>query len=127
LKFGLPARFQTTTEHPLSSRLELSHQLGTGITANLGSDFTSESFDLRVRRAPPRRPGQPDLGATDTPVESSSSGTLVLPGVYTEWELVPRGGTRIVSGFRADYDSAIKHWDFAPRLNVRQDPTRGGS
>ena len=125
LKVGLPVRFQSTTEHPLSNRLELSQKLGTGITANFGADFTMESYDLRVRRAPPRRPGQPDLGTTDTPVESSSSGTLVLPGVYTEWEIVPRSGTRIVPGLRGDYDSVIKRWDFAPRLNVRQDLTRG--
>jgi hypothetical protein len=32
-------------------------------------------------------------------------------------------GTRIVPGVRADYDSATKAWDVAPRINVRQDLT----
>ncbi|MEO6420009.1 MAG: hypothetical protein ABIP39_11405, partial [Polyangiaceae bacterium] len=45
-------------------------------------------------------------------------------GAYTEWELTPWRGTRIVPGLRADYDSATKGWDVAPRINARQDLTR---
>ena len=41
--------------------------------------------------------------------------------MYTEWELVPRPGTRIVPGVRADYSSPSKTWDISPRLVVRQD------
>jgi hypothetical protein len=47
-----------------------------------------------------------------------------LPGAYTEWEIVPVRGTRIVPGLRADYDNATKGWDVAPRINARQDLTR---
>ena len=44
--------------------------------------------------------------------------------MYTEWELVPRPGTRIVPGLRLDYSSPSKTWDLSPRLVVRQEIAR---
>lgn len=49
------------------------------------------------------------------------TGSRTLPAFYTEWELTPWAGTRIVPGVRADYTSATKSWDVAPRINARQD------
>jgi hypothetical protein len=50
---------------------------------------------------------------------------LSLPAFYSEWELTPWLGARIVPGFRADYDNATGRWDLVPRINIRQDLTHG--
>jgi TonB family protein len=122
---GSGDRFVHTTLSPLSSRLELSMKLSDAIVANFGADLVFERYDLHQRRAPQRRPGQPDLGPTDTAITFASSGLLSLPAFYSEWELTPWRGARIVPGFRADYDSATGRWDLGPRINLRQDLTHG--
>ncbi len=121
---GAGARFQKTNTNPLSGRLEFSQKIARGITMNAGFDVLYEPYNLHLRRAPPRRPGQPDLGATDTPVDASNSSSLFMPGAYTEWEITPIPGIRIVPGFRADYDDATKGWDLAPRISAREDLRR---
>ena len=122
---GTGARFIHTVLSPFSSRVELSEKFSEAVVANFGADLVFENYDLHQRRAPQRRPGQPDLGPTDTPITFASSGLLSLPAFYTEWEITPWRGARIVPGFRSDYDSATRSWDFAPRINLRQDLTTG--
>lgn len=122
---GSGARFREVVSHPLSGRLELSQQICHGVTANVGLDLLYESYDLHLRLAPQRRPGQPDLAAIDTPVEVSHAGSRLLPGAYTEWEITPAPGLRIVPGVRLDHDDATKRWDLAPRLSARLDLTHG--
>jgi hypothetical protein len=122
---GSGDRFIHTILSPFSARIELSQKFSETVAANFGADLLFENFDLHQRRSPERRPGQPDLGPTDTAVSFSSSGLLSLPGFYTEWEFTPWQGTRIVPGFRSDYDSATRRWDLAPRITLRQDLTSG--
>jgi len=118
-------RFAHTVLNPLGGRLELSQKLGNSVVANFGADLLFENYDLHQRRSPQRRPGQPDLGPTDTAVTFNSSGLLSLPAFYTEWEISPWAGARIVPGFRSDYDSVTGSWDLAPRINFRQELTTG--
>jgi hypothetical protein len=110
-----------TTLHPLSGRAELSEKLWRRVTANLGFDFLYEPYDLNLQLPPMTQPGIPPGGPGQIPVQSRGSGTLFLPAAYAELELVPWLGTRLVPGVRADYDSATKALDVAPRLTVRQD------
>jgi TonB family protein len=118
---GAGTSFRNTTTVPVSSRIELSEKVHRGIAANVGIDFSFVPYQLNIRGAPPRAPGVASNGPGDLPLTTSSSGSSVLPAAYTEWELVPRPGTRIVPGVRVDYASPSKTWDFSPRLVARQD------
>jgi hypothetical protein len=110
---------------PMTLRAELSNKLSRIVTMNNGLDLMYEPYSVARRGPAPRRPGVPSGGPGEIPLESSESGSLALPGAYTEWEITPWKGTRVVPGLRADYDSATKGWDVAPRINARQDLTTG--
>jgi hypothetical protein len=118
--FSLGPNLVDVTVHPLSGRAEISQKLMRGVVANVGADIEYEPYDLTFRLPPPMRPGVPSGGPGQLPVESALSTQLFLPAAYAEFEIVPFRGTRIVPGVRADYDSATKRWDIAPRINVRQ-------
>jgi hypothetical protein len=96
-----------------------------GVRANVGFDLSYQPYDFTLQLPPLTRPGVPSGGPGQPPIRAQGSKTLFQPGAYAELELVPRSGTRIVPGLRADYDSAIDHWDLAPRLNLRQDLSEG--
>jgi TonB family protein len=110
-----------TTMRPLSARAELSQKLARGITANLGLDLVYEPYDLDLQLPPATQPGIPPGGPGQVSIQSRASGSLFLPAAYAELELVPWKGARIVPGVRADYDSATRAWDIAPRVTLRQD------
>ncbi len=76
-----------------------------------------------MRFPPLPTPGQPPAGPglAQNPLASNSSGFNNRPGAYTELELTPFKGTRIVPGFRADYANDTDKWDLAPRVSARQD------
>jgi hypothetical protein len=113
-----------THEIPITGRAELTQKVVRGVVANVGLDLGYDPYHLDVRRPPPRRPGIPSGGPLDVPLESVDSGARFLPGAYTEWEITPVAGTRIVPGVRLDYASSTKRWDVSPRINLRQDLTR---
>lgn len=106
--------------HPLSGRAEISERLSAAVVANAGLDLVYEPVDVTLHLPPLTRPGIPSGGPGQLRIDSRSSSTLFQPAVYTDLELVPWRGARIVPGLRADYDSATKQWDFAPRINARQ-------
>jgi TonB family protein len=111
---------------PTSLRAEVSNKLTPGVVVNSGLDVIETPYNILLHLPPRRRPGVPPNGpGQGAELESSQSGSLLLPGAYSEWELTPWRGTRLVPGLRADYDSATKGWDVAPRFNGRQDLTRG--
>jgi TonB family protein len=120
LGFGNNAVHNAQT--PLSLRGELSQKLATGVVANSGVDIIHRPYTVELTLPPRNRPGVPSNGpGQNARLTTSQSGSQFLPGAYTEWELTPWRGTRLVPGVRADYDSATKDWDLAPRVNVRQD------
>jgi hypothetical protein len=105
---------------PASLRAEVTSKVEPGIRANTGVDAIYTPYDLQVRL--PISFGGP--GTQNTPgarlSTSESSGSRLVAGIYTEWELTPWKGTRIVPGFRFDYTSATQRSDLTPRINIRQ-------
>src|SRR5262245_52835526 len=70
-----------------------------------------------------RRPAFPSGGPLDVLQERHAIGSRVLPAFYTEWEVTPWAGTRLVPGVRADHSNGASGWDIAPRVTFRQDLT----
>jgi TonB family protein len=122
---GVGSNFLTVSRTLYSSRGELRQKFGRGVHANLGFDLIYYPYDLLARFPPFRREGVPEGGPLDVAQESNQVSSRFHPAVYTEWELIPWLGARVVPGFRADYSSGSETWDLAPRINVRQDLTRG--
>ncbi|APR78596.1 TonB family protein / TonB-dependent receptor [Minicystis rosea] len=122
---GFGSNFFNTSSIPISGRAELTQKVVRGVTVNVGLDVNYSPYTLHVRLPAPRRPGVPSGGPLDMPIDSSDSGARFQPGAYMEWELVPWSGARIVPGVRLDYSSATQTWDVSPRINMRQDLTRG--
>jgi TonB family protein len=120
-ELGAGTLYQNTTRIPVDARAELSQGVVRGVRANVGIDVSVVPYHLNFHEPPPRAPGVASVGPGDMPATTTSSGTIVEPGAYTEWEITPRLGTRIVPGLRVDYAGASKTWDVSPRLTVRQD------
>ncbi len=125
IDFGIGALFFNISQTPYTGRVELSQKIVKGVQANIGADVIVAPYELHLRFPPPRRPGVPSGGPLDVPQESLQSGSRTMPAFYTEWEIVPVRGTRLVPGLRADYSSATENWDVSPRINVKQDLSRG--
>jgi TonB family protein len=112
---------------PMTSRVELSQKLAQGVTMNVGMDMLYTPYTLHVRVPPLPRPGEPPggPGLSRPPLESSATDALYRPALYTEFELSPWRGGRIVPGVRLDYSKDTKGWDVGPRVVARQDLTTG--
>jgi TonB family protein len=112
---------------PVSGRAEVSQRIIQGVTAHAGVDVRVQSYDVAVRFPPIPQPGHPPAGPglAQQALETRVSGTGSLPAMYTEWELAPFRGLRIVPGFRVDYSDDTRTWDYAPRISARQDLTSG--
>jgi hypothetical protein len=119
------ANTTVATLDPLSGRAELSHKFWPFLSANLGLDMLYEPYSLNLQLPPANQPGIPSGGPGQLSVSSFSSGSLFEPAAYTEFEVVPWTGARIVPGVRGDYDSATKALDVSPRITVRQDLVTG--
>ncbi len=122
---GVGSNFLTVSRTLYSSRGELRQKLARGVHANVGFDLIYYPYDLLARFPPFRRPGVPEGGPLDVAQESHQVSSRFHPALYTEWELIPWLGARVVPGFRADYSGGSETWDIAPRINVRQDLARG--
>jgi TonB family protein len=96
---GAGTTFQQSSTIPVNARIELSQRVVHGVTANVGFDISYVPYKLNLQAPPPRAPGVASNGPGDLPLTTSSSGATTEPGMYTEWEIVPRIGTRIVPAF----------------------------
>jgi hypothetical protein len=120
VNIGVGSEYVSTVEHPLSLRSELSYKFGTKVRANVGVDALYIPYDLTLRL--PEQTGngsQPNVPGARL-VTATSAGTRIFGGVYTEWEIAPWRGARVVPGFRADSTSTTSQVDLSPRLNLRQ-------
>lgn len=115
----------STVELPISGRAEISQKVMRSVRANLGVDMIYSPYDVYIRSSRPRPPGVPEGGPDDAPVVTKGSGKRVFAGMYTEWEIMPWRGLRVVPGLRLDYTSSSASWDVSPRLNLRQELTTG--
>ena len=121
--FSLGDNFFHLDSFPITTRAEITRRLGRGITSNVGLDLLYIPYDVSVRFPPPPRPGEPPGGPflSRPAVETKDHATIARPGIYTELELTPWRGGRIVPGMRLDYSKDTEAWDLAPRLAARQD------
>jgi TonB family protein len=119
--FNLGDLFFRIDSYPITGRVELAQKAARGVTANVGLDMLYSPYDVRVRLPAPSRPGEPPGGAilSQPPLETSDSNAIYRPALYSEFEIVPQRGTRIVPGVRLDYAKDTKSWDLAPRFNAR--------
>ena len=118
---GAGTTYSNSTQTPITARAEVTEKVYRGVLANAGLDVAYVPYKLAINRPPPRQPGVASNGPGDLPLTTSDSGASFEPALYTEWELTPRAGTRIVPGLRADYSSPSKTWDVSPRIVLRQD------
>lgn len=127
IEFYLGENYFTLQSYPLSGRGELSQKLGAGAKLNVGIDMLETFYDVGVRLPPQPVPGEPPAGpfGSKPPLTLNESGALYNPAAYTEAELTPWQGARIVPGVRLDYTKSTKSWDVQPRVIARQDLTRG--
>ncbi|UQA58538.1 TonB family protein [Polyangium aurulentum] len=123
--FGFGTLGFDTTELPISGRAEVSQKVVRSVRANVGIDVIYSPYDLHLRFPRPRPPGVPAGGPEAGLLETTQSGERFFGGLYTEWEIMPWRGMRIVPGLRLDYTSSTQSWDFSPRLNLRQELTSG--
>lgn len=123
INFRFGDNYFTLDSRPISGRAELSHQLSRGVTANVGLDMLYVPFAVNVRFPQFNQPGQPPEGPflSRPPREVKWTDALYRPAMYSELELVPWKGGRVVPGVRVDYAKQTRSWDVGPRMNVRQD------
>jgi hypothetical protein len=120
LSFGIGSLSFQQSSFPASLRAEVTQKVEAGIRANTGVDLIYTPYDLKAR-LPFTFGGPGNQGAPGSRLTTSeNSGSRLFAGVYTEWELTPYKGTRIVPGFRADYTSTTEALDLSPRINMRQ-------
>ena len=93
------------------------------MTINVGIDTFYAPYAVDAQLPPVPRRGQPPSGpfGSTPPLAENTSGSVFMPAVYTELEIVPWAGARIVPGLRLDYTQATQAWDLAPRVIARQD------
>lgn len=121
LRFSVGGLFLDLTDHPVTSRLELSHRITKGVTINVGQDVLWMPYEIAINAPPPPRSGEPDPGpfVARRPLVFQGTDTIYRPGAYAELELAPHERLRLVPGFRADYAKDTKRWDASPRLSGR--------
>ena len=126
IEFALGDNYFTLESFPLSTRVEVSQKVSPGVTANVGMDMLYAPYDVRVRFPPFPQPGEPPSGPilSRPPLVSEDKDAIYRPALYTELELVPQAGTRLVPGVRVDYAKDTRSWDLSPRINFRQDVVR---
>ena len=119
--------FFRVSTYPLTTRVELSQKLAKGLTANVGMDMLYSPYRVDVRLPPPPRPGEPPDGPilSRPPLETTDVDAVYRPALYTELEISPWAGGRLVPGARLDYSKDTRSWDTQPRFVGRQDLTSG--
>jgi TonB family protein len=124
---NLGSNYLLLSVQELSLRAEVSQKIVKGVTANFGLDLLYEPYSASAQFPPTTPAGQPPPGPflSRPAVATSSSEAINRPGFYTEFEVVPWRGARIVPGIRLDYSSNEAQWEIAPRFSARQDLTTG--
>ena len=123
IDFSIGEIFFKLDSYPFSGRAELSQKIAPGITANFGFDMLWSPYNVDARLPPFPPPGQPPGGPgfSRPPLAVTQDGSIYRPAMYSELELVPWKGARIVPGVRLDYTKETRAWDVQPRFSARQD------
>ena len=126
ITFGFGEDYLVVDATPVSGRAEISQRIIRQLTANLGIDILDNPYEVTARFPPPEKPGAPSGGIGTPALTTVNKGHVYQPGAYGELEIQPFKGTRLVPGFRADYTSQTKEWNYSPRIVARQDIPHGG-
>jgi TonB family protein len=126
LDFTIGDNFFKLTSEVITSRVELSQKLAQGLILNTGLDLLYQPYRIDVRLPAPPRPGEPPSGPlfSRPPLNAADTDAIYRPAMYSELELVPWKGGRIVPGMRVDYAKDTRSWDVSPRFSARQDLTQ---
>ena len=124
--FGFGEDYLVLDAMPISGRAEISQRLVRQLTVNAGLDIIDTPYEVTARFPAPERPGAPAGGIGAPALTTVNKGHVYTPGVYGELEIQPLKGTRLVPGFRADYTSQTKEWNYSPRIVARQDIPHAG-
>jgi TonB-dependent Receptor Plug Domain len=107
-------------QYPFTTRTEVSYKLDARVKANIGIDMAYEPTNYNAT-FPRGALSDAVGGSTDERViTTGSSSTRFALGAFTEWELTPWKGARVVPGLRADHASYSSGADLSPRINVKQ-------
>lgn len=126
ITFGFGEDYLVIDAKPISGRAEISQRLIRQLTVNAGIDVIDTPYEVTARFPPPERPGAPGGGIGAPALTTINNGHVYTPGTYGELEIQPLKGTRLVPGFRADYTSQTKEWNYSPRIVARQDLPHDG-
>jgi len=110
---------------PFTDRSELSFLLAKGFTLHLGTDVQYTTTKVNVTVPPPRVPGEPASGSSNTLLTENDAPSFFLPAIYSEMEMQLTKRLRIVPGFRIDYTGATQHFETSPRVSARYDVVTG--
>lgn len=120
VELALGTTFDQTRSWPLTTRAELLQRVARGATLVVGVDLAHTAQDQRQRTPAPTAPGVPPGSPGQLPLDIRQSRALTQLGAYTEWELTPVLGMRIVPGLRIDYDETTGDFELEPRISARQ-------
>lgn len=123
IEFGIAQVEFDIDSQPIDWRNELSFQVLPEARVNVGMDFQTAPFDVRIRAPEPPRPGEPSSGPfTLRPLLArDDSGLAFRPGWYAEAEVKPVPRLLVVPGVRLDYARDSRHTDVSPRVSARYD------
>ena len=121
--FGIGQFFFNLNTYSIVNRIEYSNKLLSWMTVNAGLDYQAGITNVNLRVPTPPVEGQPNglPFSVNPPLEVTQSRAFSRPALYTEVEMTPARGLRIVSGVRLDYALDTKKFDLQPRLNARYD------
>jgi hypothetical protein len=126
ITFGFGEDYLVVDSKPISGRAEISQKIVRELTVNGGIDVLDNPYEVTARFPHPEKPGVPTGGIGAPALITKNDGHVYMPGAYGELEITPFKGNRIVPGFRADYTSQTKEWNYSPRIVVRQDLPHDG-
>jgi len=126
LEFGLGPLFFNLDVLSLNTRFEWSHRFSKEVRFNAGMDVFSGTATVNLRIPEPNaRPGEPPNQPFSTRPfrDLATTQSYCFPAIYSEVELEPTKGVRIVPGARIDYTNINSNFDFSPRVSGRFDLT----
>lgn len=112
----------------VDARTDLRAQLSDVFTLTTGLDIENGTYDVSWRVPPINI----DTGDTSGPLfgrpltELVAHGSVFRPSAYTQAEITPLPGLKIMPGLRADYSEDIDSLTLDPRVGVRYDLPTGG-
>lgn len=126
LGFSLGPLFFNLDVLSVNSRFEWAHQFSKAVRLNVGADVFSGYAEVNLRLPQANaRPGEPPNQPFSTrPFTELKTGLAAAqPALFTELELEPVPGIRIVPGIRLDYATFTEQFEFSPRVSSRFDLT----